>query len=359
MRDLVVHGDDIVVGTHGRSFWILDDITPLRQLSAMDNAARAGAHLFQPQVAYRVRRSTNTDTPLPPEEPAGQNPPDGAIINYYLKDGSQQAVLEVFDAAGKLVRRYASTDQPEEINPRELNVPTYWVKPSRVLAASAGMHRWVWNLHYPPPAVLKRDLPISAIPHDTPLAPQGPRALPGEYTVKLTAGGKILSQKLTVKMDPRVTTPAEGLAQQFDIAARIAEALQQDYDALQQVRSVRVKLRNLLMPANALPSDAAEAINELDKTLRALEGAPGEYGQRATSDNLAGLNSSLRTVYERVDSADTAPTSQVVAAFRDLQRSLPPLLTKWDEVKARDLPALNQKLRSANLPEVQISSGAK
>jgi photosystem II stability/assembly factor-like uncharacterized protein len=357
MRDLVVHGDDIVVGTHGRSFWILDDITPLRQMSA--EVARAQAHLFQPQVAYRVRRSTNTDTPLPPEEPAGQNPPDGAVINYYLKDGSQQAVVEVFDAAGKLVRRFASTDKPEEINPKDLTVMTSWARPPRVLAASAGMHRWVWDLHYPPPAVLKRDLPISAIPHDTPLAPQGPSTLPGEYTVKLTAGGQTLSQKLTVKMDPRVTTPAEGLAQQFDIASRIADALQQDYDALQQVRSVRAQLRDLRMPAKTLPSDAAEAINELDKTLRDLEGAPGEYGRRATSDNLAGLNSSLGTVYEMVDSADAAPTSQAVATFRDLQRSLTPLLTKWDEVKARDVAALNQKLRSANLPEVQISSGAK
>jgi photosystem II stability/assembly factor-like uncharacterized protein len=361
MRDLVVHGDDIVVGTHGRSFWILDDITPLRQMSAMDNAnaAQAGAHLFQPQIAYRVRRSTNTDTPLPPEEPAGQNPPDGAVINYYLKDGSQQVVLEVFDDSGKLVRRFASTDKPEEINPRELNVPEYWVRPPRVLAASAGMHRWVWDLHYPPPAVLKRDLPISAIPHDTPLAPQGPSALPGDYTVKLTAGGRTLSQKLTVKMDPRVITPPEGLAQQFDIATKIAGALEQDYDALQQVRSVRAQLRNLLMPAKSLPSDAAEAINALEKTLRALEGGPGEYGQRATSDNLAGLNSCLGTVYEMVDSADTAPTSQAVATLHDLQRSLTPLLTKWDEMKARDLPALNQKLRSANLPEVQISSAAK
>jgi hypothetical protein len=202
-------------------------------------------------------------------------------------------------------------------------------------------------------------LPISAIPRDTPLAPQGPRALPGEYTVKLTADGRTLSQNLTVKMDPRVTTPAEGLAQQFDIASKIAGALQQDYDALQQVRSVRAQLSSLLMPAKSLPSDVAEAINALDKTLRTLEGAPGEYGRRATSDNLAGLNSSLGTVYEMVDSADAAPTSQAVATFRDLQRSLPPLLTNWDEVKARDVPALNQKLRSATLPEVQISSGAK
>ena len=168
-----------------------------------------------------------------------------------------------------------------------------------------------------------------------------------------------MSQRLTVKMDPRVTTPAESLAQQFDIATRIADALQQDCDALQQVRSVRAQLKKLLMPAKALPSDVAEAINELDKTLRALEGARGEFGQRAASDNFAGLNSSLGTVYGMVDSADAAPTSQAVATFRDLQRSLQALIAKWNEIKARDVPALNQKLRSASLPEVQISSGAK
>jgi hypothetical protein len=357
MRDLVVHGDDIVVGTHGRSFWILDDITPLRQMSA--EVVQAPAHLFQPQVAYRVRRSTNTDTPLPPEEPAGENPPHGAIINYYLKDRSQETVLEVLDAAGRLVRRYASSDKPEEINPKDLNIPTYWVRPPRVLPASPGMHRWTWDLHYPPPAVLHREYPISAIAHDTPLSPAGPRALPGEYTVKLTAGGQTFSQPLTVKMDPRVTTPANGLQEQFEMEMKIADALRQDYDALQQVRAVRSQLKSLLVPSRPLAAPLIDDINALEKSLSALEGTAGGFGVRARSDSFAALNSSLATVYEMVDSADGQPTSQSVATFRDLQQSLPPLLAKWDEVRAHALPALNQKLRQANLPEVQIFSGAR
>src|SRR5581483_5708466 len=150
IRDLVVHGDDVVVGTHGRSFWILDDITPLRQLDS--HIAESTAYLFRPQLSYRVRRSTNTDTPLPPEEPAGQNPPDGVIIYYFLKSAaSGSETLEILDRSGKVVRRFSSIDRPEAINEKELTAPMYWVRQPRTLASDAGMHRWVWDLHYPSP----------------------------------------------------------------------------------------------------------------------------------------------------------------------------------------------------------------
>jgi hypothetical protein len=350
MRDLVVHGDDIVVGTHGRSFWILDDITPLRQIAA--EVANSPAHLFRPQVAVRVRRSTNTDTPLPPEEPAGQNPPDGAIINYYLNSGREPIVLEVLDNAGRLVRRYASIDQPEQIDPKELNIPTYWVRPPQVLSTAPGMHRWVWDLHYPPPATLKKEYPISAIPRDTPLSPRGPRSLPGQYTVKLTIGGQTYSQPLTVKMDPRVTTPADGLRQQFEMETKISSALGQDFDALQQVRQTRSQLTNVVPRAGAM----ADEINALEKKLGELEGVAGTYGSRARTDTLASLNSSLTTVYEMVDSADAAPTSQAVATIAELQQSLSSLLARWNEIKSRDLAALNQKLKVANLPPIHVST---
>jgi hypothetical protein len=252
------------------------------------------------------------------------------------------------------VRRWASTDKREEINPKELTVTPSWAKPPQVLSANAGMHRWVWDLHYPPPAVLKRNLPISAILHETPFAPEGPRALPGDYTVKLTAGGKTLTQKFTVKMDPRVTTTAAGLAQQFDTEMKIADALRQDFDTLQQVRSVREQLRNLLMPAKSLPADLSGPINDLEKSLAALEGPPRQSGQRATSDNLTGLNSSLETLDNTVDSADTAPTSQALNTLGELQAALPPLLAKWNEIKSRDIEALNTKLRAANLQPIRL-----
>ena len=191
----MVHNDDIVVGTHGRSFWILDNITPLRQMSPRD--AAASAYLFAPQLTYRVRRNNNTDTPLPPEEPAGQNPPDGAMIDYWLKSApSAPIVLEVRDSAGNVVRRFSSADKPELVNDKELNVPMYWIRPARTLSAAPGMHRFVWNLHYPEPDVLEHEYPISAIVHDTPRHPLGAAVLPGQYNVVLIVDGKDYLQPL-------------------------------------------------------------------------------------------------------------------------------------------------------------------
>src|SRR5262249_15699813 len=148
VRDLVVHGDDLVVGTHGRSFWILDGVAPWGEVDS--EVTTAPAHLFRPALAYRLRRDLNTDTPLPPEEPAGQNPPDGAIVDYFLKSAGP-VILEVLDGQGQRVRRFASTDVPEPVDPGELPIPTYWIRPPRVLPGEAGMHRFVWDLRYPPP----------------------------------------------------------------------------------------------------------------------------------------------------------------------------------------------------------------
>jgi photosystem II stability/assembly factor-like uncharacterized protein len=224
IRDLVVHGDDVVVGTHGRSFWILDNITPLRQFS--EEVASATAHLFAPQLTYRVRRNNNTDTPLPPEEPAGENPPDGAMIDYWLSSAESGAVtLEIVDASsGRVVRHFSSADKPEPVNAKELDVPTYWVRPPRILSAALGMHRFIWDLTYPEPDVLEHEYPISAIYHDTPRYPLGAAVLPGQYKVVLTVGGKSYTQPLGVRMDPRVKTSPEDLRRQFELDRKIADA---------------------------------------------------------------------------------------------------------------------------------------
>jgi photosystem II stability/assembly factor-like uncharacterized protein len=219
IRDLTIHENDLVAGTHGRGFWILDDIAPLRQFNA--ETAAVDAHLFRPSPAMRVRWNNGTDTPLPPEEPAGQNPPDGAILYYNLKSAASGPVtLEIFDSSMKLVRRYASDDKPDPIDP-SLNVPTYWIRPTEILSPTAGLHRFVWDLCYPPPEGVDHEYPISAIVHDTPRYPLGALVMPGEYSVKLTVEGKSYLQPLTVKMDPRVKTSLAGLRQQFDLAQRI------------------------------------------------------------------------------------------------------------------------------------------
>jgi photosystem II stability/assembly factor-like uncharacterized protein len=312
VRDLVIHGNDLVVGTHGRGFWILDDIAPLRQLSG--EIAASDAHLFRPSAAYRVRRNQNTDTPLPPEEPAGQNPPDGAIFYYSLKSASPTPVtLEVFDAAKNLVRRYSSDDKAEPIDPL-LTAPTYWVRPPATLPSDAGMHRFVWDLHYPPPDALRHEYPISAIYRDTPRYPLGAVVTPGQYTLKLTAGGKSYTQPLTVKMDPRIKTPPAGLLEQFRLATRLTSMLHRDYQVLQEVRELRTRLKS--------------ENPELEQQAAAIEG--GAQG----SEGLSRLNGEMVTALDIVEGAEATPTTQMVAAVADLQRKLDALIARLRKLNA-------------------------
>lgn len=215
-RDLIVHGDDVVVATHGRGFWILDDVEPLREMAA---AAVGSVHLFTPAVSYRVRRDTNTDTPLPPEEPSGENPPNGAMIDYALASPARLVSIEVLDESGRIVRRYSSDEQaPPAI--AHLDKPAQWIAPFERPSAAAGMHRFVWDLRETPPNVsaAQQDLPISAVWMRTPRIPQGALLPPGHYVVRLNVDGIVTSKQLTVLMDPRVHISATALAQQYALA---------------------------------------------------------------------------------------------------------------------------------------------
>ena len=362
MRDLIIHGDDIVVATHGRSFWVLDDITPLRQLTA--EVAQASAHLFRPQVATRVRRNVNTDTPLPPEEPAGKNPPDGAVIDYTLQAKAVEPVtLEISDAAGKLVRRFASTDKPDSLDEiaKEIHVPMYWVRPSQILSGEAGMHRFVWDLHEPPPDSVNHEYPISAIFHDTPRYPLGAKVLPGQYTVKLTVGGKSYTQPLTVKMDPRVKALPAGIAQQHALATRTTKAMGQSFKALEEVKGLRAQLKKLREGTGeaAPPKAIADAIAALDKKAAALQGGGPEEefaavtpGMRET--NLTRLNGEFGQLLGVADGADAAPTTQAVAVTGEKQQSLEKLLARWSELKSKDVAALSKQLAEAHLPAIKL-----
>jgi len=358
MRDLVVHGDDVVVGTHGRSFWILDNITPLRQMNT--EVSSSVAHLFAPQLTYRVRRNNGTDTPLPPEIPAGQNPPDGAMIDYWLKSAaSGDVVLEISDSAGKLVRRFSSADKPDVPEAKDINVPTYWIRPERKLSPERGMHRFVWDLHHPPPAALDRDYPISAIFGDTPLYPLGAAILPGTYSAKLTVNGQSYTQALTIKMDPRVKTSAADLKAQFDLEIKIVEALQRDVDALKQVQKLRKALKDV--PSSAA-ANLQPQIDDLDKKAADVEGSAGGYGAQYLSTpagrGLGRLNSGLATLLAIVDSADAAPTTQATAIYAEVQRALDEQLAKWGELRSKDIPALNQHLKQAGAAEIDVSASS-
>jgi photosystem II stability/assembly factor-like uncharacterized protein len=351
IRDLVVHNDDVVVGTHGRSFWILDDITPLRQTTAQ--VAAAAAHLFEPQVAYRVRWNMNTDTPLPPEEPAGKNPPDGAIINYYLQSASSEPVtIEILDSSNNLVRRFSSADKPElpiETIEKEVNFPTYWIRPPQILSAEAGMQRFVWDMHYPPPEGIQGSYPIAAIYQNTPRNPLGPWVAPGQYTVKLMIGGKSYTQPLKVVMDPRVKTSTEGLAAQFKLSMQAYEGLRQTREALQQVRKLRAQIKALSNRAGQ--SALAGAIQSLEQKAAALEGSGGPRGAGGIVEiSLSRLSGDLNSLLSLLQGSDTQPTTQAAAASDEAQKSLAALLARWNEIKDKDVKTLNEQLGQANLP---------
>ncbi len=363
IRDLVVHGDDVVVGTHGRSFWILDNITPLRQFSA--EVVESTTHLFEPQLTYRVRRNNNTDTPLPPEEPAGQNPPDGAMIDYWLSsDVTGSVVLRIHDASGNLVRIFSSAEKPEPVNEKNVTVPMYWARPSRTLSAAPGMHRFVWDLTYPAPDVLTRDYPISAIYHNTPLYPQGATVLPGKYSVSLEAtaregafkvAGFLAPQALEIRMDPRVKTSSDDLRRQFDLDRKIADALHRDYESLQQVRSLRAQLRALTGHG---PEAITKAASELEAKAAAIEGEEGDYATRYLSTpegrSLARLNGGFSAIVSALDTADAAPTTQQVAMFVELDKALGEQLSAWAQLKSKDIPELNKNLKKAGLPQIDL-----
>jgi photosystem II stability/assembly factor-like uncharacterized protein len=357
IRDLVIHSDDLVIGTHGRSFWILDDITPLRQID--DKLATAPATLFKPQLAYRVRWNVNTDTPLPPEEPAGQNPPDGAIINYFLKEAAHGVLtLEILDEAGKMVRRYSSADKPEPVQEKDLDIPTYWIRPPQILSAERGSHRFIWDLHYPPPEGSRRSYPMTAIYRDTPSEPHGPWVQGGNYTIKLTADGHSYSQPLTVTMDPRVKTPADGLRQQFILSMQCYEGMRQARAAIEQIRKLRAQVRARQQESGK--GALAEVLASFEEKLADLEGRAvmrrprgGGAGGPPTLSRVSGEMGTLLTVLQ---GADATPTTQCAAACKNAQQALKKLLDRWQEIKQKDVKEVNEQLEKAKLAGLNSDS---
>ena len=354
MRDLCIHDNDLIVATHGRSFWILDDITPLRQATVA--LAQHDLYLFPPARAYRVRRSTNTDTPLPPDEPAGQNPPDGAVIDYYLsRPVPGPLTLEILDARGTLVRRYSTTDKPvrSEEELRRQIIPTYWIRKPQTLSASPGMHRWVWDMHLTPPASTRHEYPIAAVPGDTPLVPQGPLALPGRYTVRLTGGGQEVSATLSIEMDPRVKTTVAGLEQQFQLEDRLASLLMSSATAVQQALSMQQQLRTLSRRSGA-PGQTMKALDQ--KLAALLTKSPAEKLRRESLPPLSDVNTDIQTLYGFVGQADAAPTGAQRMAVASLERELADNIKRWTEITNSDLPELNKQLQAAGLPEVHLGT---
>jgi photosystem II stability/assembly factor-like uncharacterized protein len=352
VRDLIVKGDDLCAATHGRGFWILDNITPLRQIQASISAAPA--LLFRPQTALRVRWNTNSDTPIPPDEAAGENPPDGAMIDYYIGSAASGPVtIEINDDTGGLVRRYSSADPMPTPDPM-LNIPPYWVRPPQRLASEPGMHRFLWDVRYAPVPGVRPDYPIAAVYRNTAPAATSPWAMPGKYTVVLTVDGKKYSQSLVVQMDPRLKTPAAELAEQFRLSKQLYDQWLALASITEHVRAIRTRLTDL--HPRVPEGDLKTQLDALSEKLQALAGAggpgPGAPAGAAGRLTVASATARVRTLFNLVEEIDAAPTLQAAAAAIDVLKDSRSLQENWEAIAAKDIPALNERLRAGGLPEI-------
>jgi photosystem II stability/assembly factor-like uncharacterized protein len=349
VRDLVVHGDDLVIATHGRSLWVLDDVTPLRQISAQ--MAASEMWLFRPQTAYRVRPGSDQGTPVPLDEPLAANPPEGAVLDYYLREKSATPVqLEIFDAEGKLVRRFASDDELPKTDPKEMVISMDWVRDDAPLSKEAGIHRFVWNLRYP----------LAKSAHRSFDGPSGPRAVPGSYTVTLTVNGKSTSQPLLVKMDPRVVTPQTALVREFQAASRVAARLGEISAVIQEAKDLRkqIETRSKETASNA---ELSKALAELDQKISDLTGSHrdddfGLFGLSLPGEELATLDK-VSTAWNGlllvVESADAAPAADATTAIESWEAASKSVLARWQALK-EDEARVNSLLLKLGLPALKI-----
>jgi photosystem II stability/assembly factor-like uncharacterized protein len=344
VRDLVIHGDDLVIATHGRAFWILDDIAPLRAWN--EEAVRQNARLFPPAHATRIRRSENHDSPLPPETPVGTNPPAGAIFDYFLKSpaAGAEVTLEIRDQQDNLVRKFSSSDkEPPAAEPPEF--PKFWLPKFQPLSNASGMHRFVWDLRYAPPSALHTEYSMTAIiGSGTVTEPQGPLALPGEYEMVLTSGGQTYKAALTIEMDPRVKVPREELVNQLELEQKIDIALTKATDAAKSVATLRGQLKALHTSLSDKP-DAKPLLDEvdaLDKRAESIQGNP-EAAYPATPGGFTGEDATLAALANAVGSADSTPTATASAAFAESTKHLNDLLSQYEQL-LKDFASLHQKL---------------
>ena len=355
VRDLAVHGNDLVAATFGRAFWILDDVAPLRQIDAA--LGSQGAYLYRPETAMRIRWDRNNETPLPPEVPAGENPPEGAIIDYYLKSVPAGPVtLSIYDDTGKLVRRFASVPEPPDDTPA--NVPSYWFAPPATLPVRAGMNRVAWNMRYVHPDTLPSELSRTrgnyiaysdvnhAILGKTPRHyPLGPQVVPGPYEIALTVGGKTYRQPLVVRTDPRFNVSQADLAAQLALEQKIARGMSASADAYSQVVALHDALadRQKALASHPEAKKAAEDADGFADKLEAIE--EGTFRQPGFGE----VNQRLAEWIDLIETGDSRPTPSAYSVVTESCRTLDAVQATWRKLLAQDLPPLNRQLEKAGV----------
>ncbi len=338
VRDATIHGDDLIIATHGRGFWILDDITPLRQLGR--DTATQPVVFFAPENTIRVDNDVFLGTPLPPEEPTAKNPPDGAIVDYLLNSAAKQITLDIFDANKKQVR-HISSDQKAPTHP-PLPIAERWFPKPAILDTAPGMHRYVWDLRWGGSG--------DGIDDDDDEdygAPRGPRIVPGNYTLKLTVDGKTFTHPLKVTMDPRSSATPEVLAQQQKLGLQIYGEAMQARKALAQLEIVSKKLAALKPQLQTSHPDLMPQITAVESALKAVKaGTPGPPG---TISGLAASSSALSSALRVVESGDRTTPSQALEVYRLADEAAKTSLADWQKLQLGALAELNRSLQSQGL----------
>jgi hypothetical protein len=300
----------------------------------------------------RIRANQNTDTPLPPDEPAGENPPDGAMIDYFLsKDANGPITIEITDGKGQSIRKFSSADKPVEANPKRLRIPSYWIRPPQLVSTKAGMHRFLWDMHYTPIAGVEPEFPISATYRNTAPQATSPWVVPGDYTVTLTIDNKSFSQPLTVAIDPRVKASTANLQEQFDLSWRLYQLRLKLAPIGQKFGEIADQLLKLKARAAERP-DLTQKLEEFVQTLMKF-GPP--HPRPGAPPSFFVLDSTTR-LFDDVQSADAAPTAATKAAAADLETKVEPIMDAWRKLLESDLPVLNQQLKQAGFPEIKTET---
>jgi photosystem II stability/assembly factor-like uncharacterized protein len=369
IRDLAVHEDDLVAATYGRALWVLDDVSPLRQVAA--ETANSTAHLLRPSTAIRVRWDNDQETPLPPEFPGADNPPDGAMFYYYLKSlPADPIALEIRDAQGNLVKRFTSEKPAPDTVVK--NVPDYWFGPLPQLSTNAGLNRFVWNLHYDsPPALqysyygntldyLEYTISDHAIPGNTPREQTvGPLAVPGQYNVVLIVGGQKLSQPLTIALDPRVHVSRSDLVQQFEAAQRISAGLRSSYTAYTAAAPLRAAIADRTKILTAALKEKPEA-TEAKEALSATNNLAAKFDVVINGTRLAPgigpINRDLARIDFMIETGDAAPADAAQIAIHDSCVSLTNKIAQWQELNAKALLTVNALLDRQKLAPLPVAA---
>ena len=358
-RDMVIKDDDLVAGTYGRGVWILDDFSPLRELTPA--IASEPAHLFKPGDAIRVRRNVNGDTPFPPEIPHAANPPEGAIIYYYLgSKPSSDISVDITDSAGHQVRHMSSAPMPAwtEAPPP---VPDFWVSNPKPIPADAGMTRINWDLRYDSPPAFEHSYEINANPGGTPPSPQGALVEPGIYNVVLTVDGKTYKQTVTVKNDPRSPATARDIHAQTTMELMCFAGAQEAMAGFDQVAAMRKQVADIL---KANPTgDVNDAATAFDGKLAAIGGSNaggrrfGGFGGRPTNPTFVGLVRTMDGHLMTLDSGDMAPNDPNTQACNAAANDLNTVEWSWKELQGKDLADFNAVLTKNNIPALTAAPG--